>query len=84
MILVLILDSSSLSEITDDYDTDYIRQSLRKYGHHPGPLLPSTKHVYVRKLSRILKNQSEFQQDKHVINFNGIFYNDCMFYNTFN
>lgn len=70
------LDSTSLTEVTDDYDTDYVRQSLRRYGYYPGPLLPSTKQVYVRKLNRILKNQVESQHDKHINNLEGIFKND--------
>lgn len=78
------LDSSSSTEVTDDYDTDFVRQSLRKYGYHPGPLLPSTKHVYVRKLNEILKSQSKFQHKKHSINLDGIFYNDCASYNIVN
>lgn len=57
--------SNSLTEITEDYDTDYVRQSLRKYGAPPGPIVPSTKHLYVRKLNRIVKNQADFKNDKN-------------------
>lgn len=61
--LFYIDESSSLTELTDDYDTDDIRQSLRKYGYPPGPLVSSTKRIYARKLSRIMKNKPELKQD---------------------
>ncbi|VVC33003.1 Hypothetical protein CINCED_3A012722 [Cinara cedri] len=66
-------DSGSLTDLTDDYDTDYLRQNLRRYGYHPGPLLPSTKQVYVRRLNRILKTQSEFQHDKPINKLDGFY-----------
>ncbi|XP_025419352.1 uncharacterized protein LOC112689739 isoform X2 [Sipha flava] len=52
----------------EDYDTDYVRQSLRKYGVPPGPIVPSTKHLYVRKLNRIVKNQAAFKNDSKINN----------------
>jgi len=66
--------STSLIEISKDYDTDYVRQSLREFGHPPGPLVPSTKQVYVRKLNRLLHRQTELKHDdKHINNSSGIF-----------
>ncbi|XP_026821024.1 uncharacterized protein LOC113559414 [Rhopalosiphum maidis] len=59
--------SSSLIEISD-YDTDYVRESLREYGHPPGPIVPSTKRVYVRKLNQILHRQTEQEHDDEPIN----------------
>lgn len=74
MILIFYLDecSSSLTEISKDYDTDYVRQSLREFGHPPGPLVPSTKQVYVRQLNRLFR-QTELKDDKHINNISGIF-----------
>ncbi|XP_022162312.1 uncharacterized protein LOC111028083 [Myzus persicae] len=60
--------SSSLFEISKDYDTDYVRQSLREFGHPPGPLVSSTKQVYVRKLNRLLHRQTELKHDDKQIN----------------
>lgn len=66
--------SSSLFEISKDYDTDYVRQSLREFGHPPGPLVSSTKQVYVRKLNRLLHRQTELKHDdKQINNSSGIF-----------
>lgn len=56
-----------MTDVTD-CDTDYVRQSLRKFGCPPGPLGPSTKHLYVRKLNRILKNQAEVKRENKPIN----------------
>lgn len=39
-----------------------MRFCLRKYGFSPGPLVPSTKQLYVRKLNRIKKNQADDKQ----------------------
>lgn len=50
-----------MSDIIEDYDTDFVRQSLRKYGCHPGPLVPSTKQLYVKKLNRIVRDESELK-----------------------
>lgn len=55
--------STSLTENTGDYDTDFVRQSLRKFGHPPGPLVATTKQLYVRKLNRILKDQTRLQSN---------------------
>ncbi|KAL5238363.1 hypothetical protein ACI65C_005773 [Semiaphis heraclei] len=64
--------SSNLTEISKDYDTDYVRQSLREFGHPPGPLVPSTKQVYVRKLNRLLHRQTDLSHDdKHINNSPG-------------
>jgi len=66
--------SSSLIEVSKDYDTDYVRQRLREFGHPPGPLVPSTKQVYVRQLSRLLHRQTELKDDdKRINNSSGIF-----------
>jgi len=44
------------------------------YGCPPGPLVPSTKQLYVRKLNRILHRQSKLKHDdKHTNNLSGIF-----------
>lgn len=65
---------SSLSDIIEDYDTDYVRQSLRKYGYPPGPLVPSTKQLYVRKLNRIIKDGTELKNyTENIKSLNGIF-----------
>lgn len=61
-------ESSSLTEITKDYDTDDLRQNLREYGYPPGPLVPSTKRLYMRKLNRIIKNQDKPLPDNKPIN----------------
>jgi len=76
MIFIFYLDesSSSLIEVSKDYDTDYVRQSLREFGHPPGPLVPSTKQVYVRQLNKLLQRQTELKDDKHVNNSSGIFF----------
>lgn len=63
------IDDNSSSEIIDDYDTDYLRQSLRQYGYPPGPLVRSTKQLYVRKLKQIMKdNKTELKNDHKIIN----------------
>ncbi|XP_025200447.1 uncharacterized protein LOC112598258 [Melanaphis sacchari] len=59
--------SCSLVEISD-CDTDYIRESLRECGYPPGPIVPSTKQVYVRKLNQILQKQTEEKHDDKPIN----------------
>lgn len=67
--------SRSLIEISKDYDTDYVRQSLREFGHPPGPLVPSTKQVYVRQLTRLLQRQTELKDDdKHINSSSGIMF----------
>lgn len=68
-----------MSEIIEDYDTDYVRQSLRKYGYPPGPLVPSTKQLYVRKLNLIIKNETELKNDPKNISLNGIFLNSHVY-----
>jgi len=76
MIFVFYLDesSSSLIEVSKDYDTDYVRESLREFGRPPGPLVPSTKQVYVRQLNRLLHRQTELKDnDKHINDSSGIF-----------
>jgi len=73
--------SSNLTEISKDYDTDYVRQSLREFGHPPGPLVPSTKQVYVRKLNRLLHRQTELSHDdKHINSSSGIFLNVIVYF----
>jgi len=75
IILLFCLDecSSSLIEISD-CDTDYVRESLREYGYPPGPIVPSTKRVYVRKLNQILHRETEQKHDdKPINNSSGIF-----------
>lgn len=65
-----------MTDVEDDYSTDYIRQSLRTYGHPPGPLVPSTKRIYIRKLNRIKKKNTEHTNDDKIINIlSGIFLN---------
>lgn len=77
------LDSNNLTDIvnTDDYSSDYIRQSLRMYGDPPGPLVPSTKRLYIRKLNRIIKNNAVYTtDDKRDNNLSGIFKKNFMMY----
>ncbi|XP_050444068.1 uncharacterized protein LOC126847730 [Adelges cooleyi] len=57
-------DSSSLTEVTDDCDTDDLRQSLRRLGNAPGPIPNAgTKRLYLRHLKRLLNNVQEPKQD---------------------
>lgn len=93
MNLFYIDDSSSSSSsdssigraaIAEEYDTDSLRHNLRKFGHPPGPIIPTTKQLYVQKLKRILKDQAPDQanteQNNIVINISpGIFLN-CIEY----
>lgn len=75
MILLFFLDerSSSLVEIAE-YDTDYVRESLREYGYPPGPIVASTKQVYVKKLNQILHGQTKQKRnDEPINNSSGIF-----------
>lgn len=58
--------SSDLTEITEDYDTDYVRYCLRKYGFSPGPLVPSTKQLYIRKLNRIKRNHVDIENETQI------------------
>lgn len=67
--------SNSLIEISKDYDTDYVRQSLREHGCPPGPLVPSTKRLYIRKLHRLLADLKHNNNDQHIRNSFGIFLN---------
>ncbi|KAJ9591802.1 hypothetical protein L9F63_001619 [Diploptera punctata] len=39
-----------------DYDTDVLRKRLLERGFTPGPIIPSTKKLYLRKLVRLEKN----------------------------
>lgn len=59
--------SSSLVEIAE-YDTDYVRESLREYGYPPGPIVASTKQVYVKKLNQILHGQTKRKCNDEPIN----------------
>jgi hypothetical protein len=43
-----------------DYDTDILRRKLKENGYNPGPIVPTTKRLYLRKLLRIQKKP--FQQ----------------------
>ncbi|XP_050529659.1 uncharacterized protein LOC126899136 isoform X2 [Daktulosphaira vitifoliae] len=56
------IKSSSLTEITDDCDTDDVRQNLRSHGIIPGPILPGTKRLYLRRLKRLLSDQVHCNQ----------------------
>jgi len=42
-----------------DYDTDTLRRELKKNGYIPGPIVPTTKRLYLRKLFRIQKKPVE-------------------------
>jgi hypothetical protein len=35
-----------------DYDTDVLRRKLKENGYTPGPIIPTTKRLYLRKLLR--------------------------------
>jgi len=61
--------SSNLTEISNDYDTDYIKYNLRKFGHQPGPIVATTKQLYLRKLNRIKRNP-ELNANDNNININ--------------
>jgi hypothetical protein len=36
-----------------DYDTDVLRGKLKENGYIPGPIIPTTKRLYLRKLLRL-------------------------------
>jgi len=42
-----------------DYDTDTLRRELKRNGYIPGPIVPTTKRLYLRKLFRIQKKPDE-------------------------
>jgi hypothetical protein len=38
-----------------DYDTDRLHRELKENGYTPGPIVPTTKRLYLRKLFKIQK-----------------------------
>ncbi|PSN46708.1 hypothetical protein C0J52_14441 [Blattella germanica] len=49
-----------------DYDTDILRKRLKDRGFLPGPIVPSTKKLYLRKLVRLEKKPMEISTDARV------------------
>jgi hypothetical protein len=56
---VLYAGDSTVSDVSVpsslDYDTDVLRGKLKEYGCIPGPIVATTKRLYLRKLIRIQK-----------------------------
>jgi len=46
-----------------DYDTDTLRRELKENGYIPGPIVPTTKRLYLKKLFRIQKKPVEVSME---------------------
>jgi hypothetical protein len=57
LLYVLSVGHSTASDVSIpsslDYDTDLLRRKLKENGYIPGPIIPTTKRLYLRKLLRI-------------------------------
>lgn len=53
------VSSESSLPITFDYDTDTLRKELTLEGFEPGPITPTTKRVYIKKLIELKRNPSK-------------------------
>jgi hypothetical protein len=42
-----------------DYDTDTLRRELKENGYIPGPIVPTTKRLYLRTLFRIQRKPAK-------------------------
>lgn len=58
--------SSSNISIPCDYDTDVLRNELTQFGAPPGPIMKTTKRLYMKQLLRFQRNPEMIEHAKNI------------------